>query len=349
MKIKSYDEVAASVLSPEYVLANGVPYDDLCGEFYWNSKGKYCYDQQFDKPMDEGGKPFTGIAYELDDDGALIGYREFDDGWETGGTNVAFYPSSRLRSYTDHSETGQYTIAWHENGVVSYLCIHHRKTRPEYFIAKKYDENGKILEQRIYGEYDFTYHYDNPDPAYEVTFHKNGAFKRIKKIKLTSEDFYAYYEYDDKGFPSKCGINPNYAPAYLSLEKYKKSFSIKTIDKTFREEKGVLKYAYGKDGSLYTYSGRLCFKHPDGWIEKILEYHNGVLLGGPQCIYYANGKLKEEYFIEKGRIYGEHIRWYESGTVRDAVIFSKTDGTQYRIMFDEKGNVTGHRGRLYER
>ena len=341
MKIKSYDEIAAGLLSPEYVLANGVWYYDLFDEFYWEN-GRYHYQQMFDWPRDEGGKPFTGIAYDLDDAGNLIGYTLYEDGWESGGADVSFYPSHRLRHYSECTDTAHYSIGWHENGVVSYLTIHNRKDRPDFYISKEYDENGNKLKQRIYCEFDYTHRFDAPDDSFEVTFHKNGEFRSIRKKNPTREDFYAQFEFDEAGYPVKCSVNPMYAPAYLSPEKFKKSFGIKVFDDSFHEESGVLMR------QKFIYSGRLCFLHKDGWIEKIMEYHNGVLLG-PQYLYYPNGNLKEEYCTEKRRLYSRHIRWYESGMIRDVVIFSKSCGAQYCVSFDEKGNVTRRHGRLYDK
>ncbi len=79
----NYDDIIAGLFSLEYVLRNGVLYDSLSDEYYWEN-GVNHYERMFDKPMDDGGKPFSGIAYELYPEGNIRGYTEYKEGYQYG-------------------------------------------------------------------------------------------------------------------------------------------------------------------------------------------------------------------------------------------------------------------------
>ncbi len=76
-----------------------------------------------------------------------------------------------------------------------------------------------------------------------------------------------------------------------------------------------------------------------------MEYEDGIP-SGAQYMYYKNGNLKEEYCISNGKEYYRHIYWYESGTIREAVIYSKNRSSQYHVSFDKKGNVINKGGSI---
>lgn len=57
------EEVRGILLPDEYVIEHGIFYESLADEYYYDEDGIYHYERMFDKPMDEGGKPFTGVAF----------------------------------------------------------------------------------------------------------------------------------------------------------------------------------------------------------------------------------------------------------------------------------------------
>lgn len=332
----NYDEIMTGLLSLEYVKENGVPYESLYDDYYWED-GVYHYERMFDKPRDEGGKPFSGIAYEQ------LGYIVYKDGYQCG-EDVEFYPSGSLRRYSKQTETEHYIYNWHENGVISYFKENHRKDVPHYYRIKKYDENGSLSKQIINCEFNFTYDYNAPNNSYEVTWHENREFKSIKIISPTRETFYSYFEFDDAGYPIRYDVNPFYSPEYLSSEKYVKFFSIGVFDeKDYRFDGKILMTRSNEN--WYKYSGRLCFCRSNDSIEKIMEFKCGIPFG-EQYIYYKNGRLKEEYHISGGKEYARHIWWYESGMIQKAIIYAKYGSARYHVAFDKKGNVVSKGGSI---
>ncbi len=337
----NYDDILAGLLSSEYVLKKGIPYDLLTDEYYWEN-GVNHYERMFDKPRDNGGKPFSGIAYELYPEGNIRGYTEYNEGYQYGD-DVTFYPSGRLQRYSRYTNTENYIYEWYENGTVSFIKQNNRKDVPHYYRNKEYDENGSIIKQSVVCEISFYYDCNAPDKSYEVTWHENGEFKSIKKISPTRETFYSYFEFDEAGYPVKYAVNPIYSPEYLSPEKYAKTLSIDTFNNDYHFDGKILMHK-SKD-RWYKYSGSLCFQNKNGDIERIMEYKDGIP-SGAQYMYYKNGNLKEEYCISKGKEYARHIYWYESGTIREAVIYSKNRSSQYHVSFDKKGNVINKGGSI---
>ena len=66
-----------------------MPDDKPEDAYYIDENGVYQYGQWFDKPMDDGGKPYNGVAY-LTEDGEYCGYQEYKDGYATG-VRVTFF------------------------------------------------------------------------------------------------------------------------------------------------------------------------------------------------------------------------------------------------------------------
>lgn len=337
----NYDDILAGLLSSEYVLKKGIPYDLLTDEYYWEN-GVNHYERMFDKPMDDGGKPFSGIAYELYPEGNIRGYIEYKEGYQYGD-DVTFYPSGKLWRYSRYTKTENYIYEWYENGVISFIKQNHRKDAPQYYRTREYDENGSLLKQSVYCEIRFSYDYNAPDKSYEVTWHENREFKSIKKSSPSRETFYSYFEFDEAGYPVRYNVNPFYSPEYLSPEKYKRTLSIGYFNENHRFEGKLLMYRSGY--GWLRYSGSLCFQYKNGDLEKIMEFKDGIPRGA-QYIYYKNGNLKEEYCISEGKEYYRHIYWYESGTIRETVIYSKNRSSQYHVSFDEKGNVINKGGSI---
>lgn len=76
-------------LDKEYILNNGTDFENLVYE--------YCSDRMLDGEEEDGGKLFTGLAYELDDDKNLIYYGYYVDGFEEG-ERVYFYSNGNVES-----------------------------------------------------------------------------------------------------------------------------------------------------------------------------------------------------------------------------------------------------------
>lgn len=78
-----------NLLTKEFVLQNGIDFENLHGE--------YCSDLILDKPEDKGGKPFTGLTYELYKNGQLQYYCYYKDGFEDG-QYVEFYENDNVKA-----------------------------------------------------------------------------------------------------------------------------------------------------------------------------------------------------------------------------------------------------------
>lgn len=334
------EEVPRHLLSKQYVLAHGVPGESLSDEYYIDDKGVYQYGQMFDKPLDEGGKPFCGISYDLRGDDLYLGYTEYKDGWQHG-IEVAFYDSGRLCDFSYLKEReAYYGYSWYENGILKKLWEHHRKDVPGYERSKEYDETGRLVKQTIKCEMWFSHDFDAPDPKYEVEWHENGEFKRIQNHFPQRSELYSGLILDENGYPIKGIVNPNYNSETESPEHYAKVWNIGCFTKeAYRFEGEYLIHLYNT--GWLPYSGKLCHRHVDGWIVKVTEYDRGFVKGKQQ-VYYANGKLKEEYHILDGVEYGNHIWWHENGVIQKALIRSSrlAGSKQVQVVcFDDSGNM----------
>ena len=110
------------------------------------------------------GHPFTGTAYEYNDQGKLIAEISFVDGIEHGITRE-WYPSGQLKEETHLRWSGLHGVSrkWYENGHLK------SEAHGEYGILvknKEWDKDGNlIIEKKI----------DEQDPLYEL------LIKRRKK------------------------------------------------------------------------------------------------------------------------------------------------------------------------
>lgn len=126
------------VLSSEYVKEHGTLYDDYV--FY--SENEEC-EALFDKKPELGGKPFTGLLYELYLNGNLRWYQYYKDGFGDG-EYVAFYDSGAVASYTIMEGFSSYGKAykWHRNGRLK--SFHEKDDNDKYIRTIRFDENGNI-------------------------------------------------------------------------------------------------------------------------------------------------------------------------------------------------------------
>jgi len=168
------EEVRGVLLPDAYIKEHGVSYYSLADEYYYDENGFYHYERMFDKPMEEGGKPFTGVAFEVYEDSDQIGfYTELKDGYDFGDY-VGFYENGALRFYTRMDEKEHYTYEWYENGILKKMVEFyrkrgqtHRSRESEWYedgvlkketewhekggrffsCSKEYDETGKLIRE----------------------------------------------------------------------------------------------------------------------------------------------------------------------------------------------------------
>ena len=126
------------VLSSEYVKEHGTLYDDYV--FY--SENEEC-EALFDKKPELGGKPFTGLLYELDMDGILRWYQYYKDGFGDG-EYVAFYDSGAVATYCIMKGFSfvDKLYKWYRNGRLE--SFHERGHHRRDVKTIKFDENGNI-------------------------------------------------------------------------------------------------------------------------------------------------------------------------------------------------------------
>ncbi|MEO2211603.1 hypothetical protein ABGV40_12235 [Paenibacillus amylolyticus] len=103
--------IDVNILRMEDVLLTGIEFnDDVC--FSGNSG-----QEVFDKPIEDGGKPISGLLYERYDNGNLAYYSYYKNGL-ADGDYVNYYESGRISSFQKMSKgviTGEF-ISWFENG-----------------------------------------------------------------------------------------------------------------------------------------------------------------------------------------------------------------------------------------
>ncbi len=327
------------LLTPDVVKRDGILWSDDIFFFDTYKEGNFQhYERLFIRDEKGSEEPFTGLVYDPFPDGSMQGYSQYVSGY-TEGEDVTFYKNGRLAryDYVTKEVYGSYIIIWTEQGAVQETYENYRKDNPRYRRIKKYDENGRLIHQEINCEIEFTYEFDSPDTSYEVTWHENGEFKLIRKKEPDRNTFYSEMEFDENGYPVRISVNPHYSPEFLSPEQLCQSFTVDISGEGYRFDGDVLMQE-DKDG-WHRYTGILCIKNDKGQTESINEYKNGVLHAGQFC-YYLNGSLKEEYAIENGKEYYQHLYWYSSGTLEKAVLYSNDRKSKTIICFDKNGNIT---------
>lgn len=128
-----------SKLTKEYVFNNGIDFEELWGE--------YCSDRILDKPEDEGGKPFTGLVYELYNTGELANYCIYKEGF-LHGEYVKFYKNSTVKSvqYMKYGVISGREEIWFDNGQVKSVAEY------EYGVClnmKEWDEKGTLVKEKL--------------------------------------------------------------------------------------------------------------------------------------------------------------------------------------------------------
>lgn len=127
------------ILTKEYVLEHGTDFDE---ELWFTSYS----DEVIDNPEDEGGKPFTGLAYELYDNGNLVYYCYYNNGFSEGDY-VEFYPSGTIKSkcYMVRGQIYGTEHIWYDAGGKKY------EGEYKYGVCLTYtewDRQGIIIKQK---------------------------------------------------------------------------------------------------------------------------------------------------------------------------------------------------------
>lgn len=129
-----------NVRTKDEILREGIEFTgDVC------FSGEYG-DEVYDKEMEDGGKPITGMIYEKDDIGNILYYAFYVDG-VANGDYVSFYESGAIKEmYVMRQGTkwGE-SVVLYENGAVK--CIEKCK----YGIVlnyKKFDVDGRLVKEK---------------------------------------------------------------------------------------------------------------------------------------------------------------------------------------------------------
>lgn len=120
----------------EYILKNGTNFDNL-----WFSSST---DEILDAPEDEGGLPFSGLAYEYHSNKNLAYYCFYSSGFQHG-LNREFYKSGLLKkeeTYIHGFLFGKST-AWYENGQILSISEMELSIPLSY---QKWDAAGKLVK-----------------------------------------------------------------------------------------------------------------------------------------------------------------------------------------------------------
>ena len=124
------------MLTPEEVLEQGVPWDNLVEE--------YMSDLVL-RP--DGDVPFTGLAYELSEDGKnLLFYGEYQGGL-LHGISIFYYPNGNLKSKDTvfHGTGHGWSRRWDEQGNLIFLgeYIHGISAR-----FREWDGSGQLIDEK---------------------------------------------------------------------------------------------------------------------------------------------------------------------------------------------------------
>ena len=127
------------VLSLEYIKEHGVLYSE--DVFYCDDYGSGAL---FDKDPKLGGKPFTGLLYELDNNGDLRYYKYYTEGFDDG-EYVEFYDSGAIASYCimkNAAFVGK-LYEWHRNGKLK--CFKEIDENRKQIRTIRFDDAGNII------------------------------------------------------------------------------------------------------------------------------------------------------------------------------------------------------------
>ncbi|RRJ61883.1 hypothetical protein EHV15_01985 [Paenibacillus oralis] len=133
------DEI--KILTKEEVLLKGIEFiDDVC------FSGDY-EDQVFDRPMEDGGKPITGLVYEKYNNGNLAHYCYYVNGIPEGDY-ATFYESGKLEGFKRMSKgaiIGK-SFSWFEDGSIRVIAESLYGFKITY---KEWNEKGELIKEKV--------------------------------------------------------------------------------------------------------------------------------------------------------------------------------------------------------
>lgn len=127
------------ILDKEYVLTHGVNFEELAGG--------YCSDRILDKEEEDGGKPFTGLTYELYRNNKLAYYSFYKDGFPNGDF-IQFYENGNIKKvqYMKYGRVAGIEETWFESGRLKSVGESAYGVRLNF---KEWNEEGGLIEEKL--------------------------------------------------------------------------------------------------------------------------------------------------------------------------------------------------------
>ncbi|MDQ0497026.1 toxin-antitoxin system YwqK family antitoxin [Paenibacillus brasilensis] len=130
-----------NILSMEEVLQEGIEFtDDVC---FSGKNGQ----EVFDKPIEDGGNPISGLVFERYKNGNLAYYSYYENGIAEG-EYVKFYENGKLESFQNMNKgvlLGRST-SWFENGAIKSIAECKYGFKLTY---KEWDINGELITEKL--------------------------------------------------------------------------------------------------------------------------------------------------------------------------------------------------------
>lgn len=130
-----------NLISKEEILLLGT---EFAGEVCYSGKNGQ---EVFDKPLEEGGRPFSGLLYERNKNGNLVYYSYYRNGVAEGDF-VKFYENGRVESYQRMSKgviLGKST-SWYEDGALKSIGEYKYGFKITY---REWNIDRKIITEKI--------------------------------------------------------------------------------------------------------------------------------------------------------------------------------------------------------
>ena len=127
-----------NIMTMDEVINQGIEFtDEIC------YSGQYG-EQVFDKAMEDGGVPITGLLYEKNRGNSLAYYSFYENGIPHGVT-VEFYESGKVREYKnmDKGTISGRCVTWFENGKIKSLAYYKYGFK---IFSEEWNEEGNLIK-----------------------------------------------------------------------------------------------------------------------------------------------------------------------------------------------------------